>query len=146
MRRTGTVLTVMAMGVVVVGAAWQGARPGERGGAAVASTVTVNMIGTSAGYKFDPASITIKAGDAVKWVVVSGAPHNVSFDENGVPAGAVAVLAKAMPNQQAKLVGPLMASVGDTYTVSFAGAPAGTYQYYCLPHQSVNMTGTITVE
>jgi plastocyanin len=142
MRRTGTMLAVMAMGLVAAGASWHR----ERGGAAAVATVTVNMIGTSSGYKFDPASVTIKAGDEVKWVVVSGAPHNVSFDENGVPAGAVPVLQKAMTRQQAKLVGPLMLNTGDAYTVSFAGAPAGTYRYYCLPHQSVNMAGTITVQ
>jgi plastocyanin len=39
-----------------------------------------------------------------------------------------------------------MTKEGDTYTVSFAGLPAGTYHYFCLPHQSVGMIGTIIVE
>ncbi len=119
---------------------------GWKGRAAAANTVTVNMVGTSAGYKFDPASVTIKAGDAVKWVVVSGSPHNVSFDEKGIPAAAVAGLNTAMPNTQAKLTGPLMMANGATYTISFAGLPAGTYNYFCLPHQSVGMTGQIIVQ
>jgi plastocyanin len=122
---------------------WKG-RPA--GSVAAANTVTVNMVGTASGYKFDPASVTIKAGDTVKWVIVSGSPHNVSFDEKGIPAAAVAGLDKAMPNTQAKLTGPLMTATGATYTISFAGLPPGAYNYFCLPHQSVGMTGVITVE
>src|ERR1051325_11511055 len=41
--------------------------------------VEVKMIGDEKGYKFDPADVTIKAGDGVRWIMVTGAPHNVSF-------------------------------------------------------------------
>jgi plastocyanin len=110
------------------------------------NTVTVQMIGSSAGYKFDPSNLTIKTGDVVKFVVQSGGPHNVSFDPQGVPAGAAAVLQKNMTGQMGPLTGPMVVNPGDSYSVSFAGAPAGTYHFFCLPHQSLNMTGIITVQ
>jgi plastocyanin len=111
-----------------------------------ANTVTINMVGSTNGYKFEPANVTIKSGDAVKFVVVSGGPHNVGFDASAIPSGAQAVLQKNMTGQQAPLLGPLMPNNGDSYTVSFAGAPAGQYHYFCLPHQSLNMVGIITVQ
>jgi plastocyanin len=110
------------------------------------NTVTVQMIGGAAGYKFDPNMISIKTGDVVKFVVTSGGPHNVSFDPQGIPSGAATVLQKNMTGQQAPLTGPMVVNPGDSYSVSFAGAPAGAYHFFCLPHQSLNMTGIITVQ
>ena len=37
------------------------------------------MIGDAKGYRFEPADITIKQGDAIKFIMVSGGPHNVAF-------------------------------------------------------------------
>jgi plastocyanin len=109
-------------------------------------TVTVQMIGSSSGYSFKPSMVTIKAGQAVKFVTVSGGPHNVTFDSQDIPAGAAATLDQNMPNQQAKLTGPLVTNPNDTYTISFKGAKPGAYKFYCLPHQSLGMQGTIIVE
>jgi plastocyanin len=110
------------------------------------NTVTIEMIGSSNGYSFKPANVTIKVGDSVKWVMVSGGPHNVTFDANGIPAGSQATLAAAMPTPMMPLTGPLLSADNATYTVSFAGAKPGLYKFYCLPHQALNMMGTITVE
>ena len=41
------------------------------------TTKTVNMVGDAKGYRFEPASITIKQGDGIKFVVVSAA-HTMS--------------------------------------------------------------------
>ena len=119
------------------------------GGAAApitGKTVTVNMIGDAKGYRFEPATITIKAGDGVKWVNVTGGPHNVTFWSDSVPAGAAAVLGKNMPQTTSPLTGPLLLTPNQTYVVSFAGAPAGTYHYYCTPHLALGMTAKITVQ
>jgi plastocyanin len=113
---------------------------------AAMAAVTVQMIGSSNGYKFQPASVTIKAGDEVKFVNVSGGPHNVTFDEQGIPAGAKDILVKNMPGAMQPLMGPLMTAENQTYTVSFAGAKPGAYRYFCTPHQSLNMQGTIIVQ
>lgn len=117
-----------------------------RSGNAASDTVTVQMIGSSSGYSFQPSTVTIKVGQSVKFVTVSGGPHNVTFDPEDIPDGASATLDQNMPRQQAKLTGPLVTNPDDSYTITFKDAKPGAYKYYCLPHQSFGMQGTIIVE
>jgi plastocyanin len=106
---------------------------------------TVNMLGDASGYKFEPANLTIKPGDTVKWVMVSGGPHNVAFDAAKV-AAAKAQLMAAMPNQMAELTSPMLTQPNEVYQATFANVPAGSYEYVCQPHAAMNMKGTITVQ
>jgi plastocyanin len=110
------------------------------------TTHEVKMIGDGTGYKFEPADITIKAGDGIKFVLVSGGPHNVAFDPAAVPAAAKAQLTANMPEQAGELSGKMMLNANESYTISFAGIPAGTYDYHCTPHLAMNMKGKITVQ
>src|SRR5688500_6906288 len=49
--------------------------------APVTGTVhTVQMLGDEKGYRYEPVDLTVKVGDGVKWVMISGAPHNVQFE------------------------------------------------------------------
>jgi plastocyanin len=137
-------LIIATLSVMLVAA--RPAAPVTRTTKAAGDTVTVQMIGSSSGYSFKPAMVRIKAGQAVKFVTVSGGPHNVTFDPQDIPAGAAATLDKNMPAQQAKLTGPLVTNPNDSYVVSFKDAKPGAYKYYCLPHQSLGMQGTIIVE
>ncbi|HXT17593.1 MAG TPA: plastocyanin/azurin family copper-binding protein [Gemmatimonadaceae bacterium] len=109
-------------------------------------TWDVKMFGDATGYRFDPASLTIRLGDGVRWTVVSGLPHNVTFWSDSIPPAAVPVLRANMPQTTAPLTGPLLMNPSQTYTISFGGAPAGTYHYYCTPHLAFGMKGTITVQ
>lgn len=112
---------------------------------ATGKTWEVKMIGDGTTYKFEPANLTIKAGDNVKWTMVSGGPHNVSFDPDSVPAAAKAQLSANMDNQMSELSGPLLSNAGEAYEISFAGIPAGKYDFHCTPHLAMNMKGTLTV-
>jgi plastocyanin len=113
---------------------------------ATGQTHTVRMVGDAQGYRYEPVNITVRRGDAVKWVMVSGAPHNVQFDPNGIPSGAQAQLSANMPSQATPLGSPIMMNLNEEYTVSFAGVPAGTYNYTCTPHLAMNMRGTVRVQ
>jgi plastocyanin len=107
----------------------------------------VKMLVTPAGeYRFDPANVTIKQGDAVKWVMVSGGPHNVQFDEAAIPAAAKGQLRANMPNMATELGSPMMMNPDETYQVSFANVPAGAYNYNCTPHLAMGMKGVVTVQ
>jgi len=114
--------------------------------AVAAATHRVRMVQQGAKYLFDPANFTIKAGDVVEFVNISGGPHNVAFDKDHIPAGARDVLNRAMAKRQSDLMGPFLTQTNETYSVSFAGAPKGEYHYYCLPHRALGMVGVITVE
>lgn len=117
--------------------------------AAPAATGTVHEVKmelVNGKYEYNPAALTIKVGDAVRWINFSGGPHNVSFYADKVPAGAADVLNPAMANRMGPLSGPLFTDSLATYQVSFANAPVGTYGYYCIPHEALGMKGTLTVQ
>jgi plastocyanin len=46
---------------------------------------TVNMVGDEKGYRYEPNSLTVAVGDGVEFVMISGGPHNVTFDAATVP-------------------------------------------------------------
>jgi plastocyanin len=106
---------------------------------------TVKMIADASGYKFDPATITVKQGDGIKYVVASGGPHNIAFDPATVPADAKAQLAANMPTPMSELSSPMLMNPNDSYTISFGKIPPGTYEAHCTPHLAMNMKQTITV-
>ena len=110
-------------------------------------TWEVKMIGDGTVYKFEPANLTIKAGDGIKFVVVSTPPHNVAFDPALIPADVKGQLDANMgPNKMGELSSGLLLTIGDALTISFAGIKPGTYGFYCTPHLAMNMKGTVTVQ
>jgi plastocyanin len=109
------------------------------------TVIRVRMMQQGSRYLFDPANFTVRQGDIVEFVNVSGWPHNVQFEAAKIPAGAADVLNRAMANRLGPLQSPMFTQPNQTYRVSFAGAPAGTYDYFCLPHRAMNMKGVITV-
>jgi plastocyanin len=113
---------------------------------ATGTTHEVKMIGDATGYKFEPANITVKSGDAIKFIMVTGGPHNVAF--TGISDAAVkAQLDANMPGQHmGELSGPMLMQPNEAYTVSFAKIPAGKYEYNCVPHAAMNMKGSVTVQ
>lgn len=136
----GSTDTAMGAGA---GAGAPAASPGAA--APVTGTVhDVQMLGDERGYRYEPVDLTIKQGDGVKWIMVSGAPHNVAFQN--VPANAKAQLSANMPNQLTDLSSPMLLQPNETYQVSFANVAPGKYDYVCTPHLANNMRGSITVQ
>ncbi len=109
-------------------------------------TWEVKMMGDAQGYRFDPKTLTVHQGDAVKFIMVSGGPHDVTFWADSIPSGAEAQLTANMPDHTAPLTAPMSINPNSAYTVSFAGVPAGLYKYYCTPHLAMGMVAQITVE
>jgi plastocyanin len=109
------------------------------------TTIVVQMLGDGSGYRFRPANVTAHVGDVVRFVNVSGGPHNVVFWDDKIPAGAAATLQANMVRSTGSLSGPMLNDANETYTLSLAGLRPGTYSYYCAPHLAVNMVGRIIV-
>lgn len=125
------------------------AAPGAGTATGTAAPVTgtvheVKMLGDEKGYRFDPVDITIKAGDGIKWVMVSGGPHNVQFEN--IAADVKTQLSANMPNQLSDLSSPMLINPNETYEVSFANVKPGKYGYICTPHLANNMRGSVTVQ
>ncbi len=120
-------------------------------GAVAAAPVTgtihdVKMVGDAKGYRFEPAAITIKEGDGIRYINISGGPHDVAFDPAQIPAAVKPQLSANMPDQMGELAGKLLVTPNENYTISFAKIPPGTYEAHCTPHMAMNMKQTITVQ
>jgi len=114
---------------------------------ATGTTHEIKMIGDDKGFRFEPANLTIKTGDAVKFVFVSGGPHNVAFDGAALAADVKAQLdANLGSERMAELSSNMYMAVGQGITVSFANIAAGSYPYNCTPHLAMGMKGVITVQ
>ncbi len=122
------------------------------GGAVTMAPITgttheVKMIGDDKGFRFEPANLTIKAGDGVKFVFVSGGPHNVAFDGSTLAAPVKAQLdANYGSGKMAELSSNMFMAVGEGITISFGSIPAGEYHFNCTPHLAMGMKGVITVQ
>ena len=99
----------------------------------------VRMVGNG----FQPRELTIEKGDTVRFVLGSGGPHNAAFRET--TGDAAARLRKVMKDTIGDLSGPLLIVPGETYDIVFSDVPSGRYPYWCIPHLSGGMMGTITV-
>jgi len=100
-----------------------------------AANAEVKLGSDSGALVFQPDSVTIKAGETVKFVNNVGFPHNIVFDEDEVPDGVEA----DKLGQEDYLNAP-----GETVNVKFE--KAGSYQYYCEPHRGAGMKGKIIVQ
>ncbi len=106
---------------------------------AFATTYEVKMGSDSGLLVFEPATLTVKAGDTVTWVNNKMAPHNVIFDENQIPGDKA--LADGISHSQ------LTFAPGENYSTTFsADMPAGEYSYFCAPHRGAGMVGKIILE
>ena len=118
---------------------------GDVAAAPVTGTVhVVNMVGDAQGDRYEPANLTVAPGDGVRFVMVSGGPHDVSFQD--VPAAVAPQLSANIPEKMGELSSKMMMNPNEEVTISFANIPAGTYNFVCTPHLAMGMTGAITVQ
>jgi plastocyanin len=111
------------------------------------TTHEVKMVGDAKGYRFEPANITVKQGDGIKFVVASGGPHNVAFDPATIPADVKSQLDANMgSDKMGELSSNMKMNPGDAVTISFANIKPGQYPFHCVPHLALGMKGVITVQ
>lgn len=77
---------------------------------------------------FDPDGLFVEPGTTVRFEIVAGA-HSATAYEDRIPAGAAAFDSTVL-------------SSGD---FEYTFEEPGTYDYYCLPHESVGMVGRVVV-
>lgn len=83
----------------------------------------------TADNKFVPATISIKAGESVTWVNPGGF-HSVT--------GGTGAAAKDAAS-------PMQQPTGQWSSYKATFPKAGSYPYYCEPHEALGMKGTVTV-
>jgi halocyanin-like protein len=88
--------------------------------------VTVKVGSGSSGHAFKPAAVHVSPGTKVTWEWTgSGGAHNVVSDADKFKSGAP------------------VAKAGTTFSHTFE--KDGIYNYYCDPHQSLGMLGSVAV-
>lgn len=100
-----------------------------------AETKEVLMGSDSGLLAFVPQKITICKGDSVKWINNKSGPHNVVFDEEGIPAG--------VEQEKISMIDEQIGEPGESFTMKFD--TAGDYAYYCEPHRGAGMQGVLVV-
>jgi len=106
------------------------------GASSAAKTATVNMTDAN---KFEPASVTIAKGGTVTWKNTSSTQHTSTDDPSKAANKADAALPSGAQPWDSGMV-----DAGKTFSHTFD--VAGTYKYFCIPHESVGMLGTVVVQ
>jgi plastocyanin len=100
----------------------------------------VRIVQGAGHYAFDPADLSIRPGDVVRFIMGGSQPESIVFDPvEATPEAGAYVRAHALHR------GVLMTDAGQVYDVPFPDAPAGRYPFRSLPHAEQGMRGTVTV-
>jgi plastocyanin len=135
---------VAGTGVAVLGASLAGCSgDGGSGGGQPTVEMTDSLV-------FDPEEITVSVDETVIWENVGGVAHSVTAYEDDIPDGAEYFASGGYDSEEAARSGysaadPESGAIqgGESYQHTFE--VAGTYEYFCIPHEST-MTGTVRVE
>jgi plastocyanin len=104
---------------------------------AAASSVVIKMGDEPPMY--EPAQVTIKAGETVEWLNNGGVVHSVT----AVPEEAYRPKDVALPMGAATFDSGFMPP-GSKFDYTFT--VPGTYRYFCVPHEALGMIGTVVVK
>jgi len=107
--------------------------------ASAAKAATPTVVKMTDQYKYDPASLTIPVGTTVTWQNAGTMVHSATFD----PAKAVNKPDAALPSGVQPFDSGLL-QPGQSWSHTFT--VAGTYKYFCVPHEALGMTGEIIVK
>jgi plastocyanin len=132
-----------AAGAAGTAAAQEGTETDGESGGGGGATHTVDM---TDGLVFDPAELKIEAGDTVVWETVGAAGHSVTAYENDIPEGADYFASGGFDAEDPARSGyPDQGDVAEGETYEHTFETLGTYEYFCVPHESAGMVGSIEV-
>lgn len=100
----------------------------------------------TAAQKFAPEEFTVEVGESVSFVNSSNETHTVTAYEDEIPQDGEYFASGDFDSEEsarADLSDGLL-DPDETYEVTFE--TPGTYRYFCIPHETQGMTGTIVVE
>ena len=101
----------------------------------VTGDVTIDM---TSELTYAPAAAQARVGQTVVWVNGSAMAHTVTAD----PALAGNAASVSLPAGAAPFASPLIPGSG---SFSYTFTVPGTYRYFCQPHESAGMIGTVVV-
>ncbi|MFB6137350.1 MAG: plastocyanin/azurin family copper-binding protein [Halobacteriaceae archaeon] len=132
----------LAISVSLAGCGGDGGGDGGDGGG------NGNTVDMTDQLVFDPDSLTVSVGDTVTWENTSSLGHTVTAYGDKIPEEAEYFASGDYDSEQAARDAYMSSQggnipAGETYEHTFE--VAGTYDFFCIPHEG-SMKGTITVE
>lgn len=98
------------------------------------------------GNRFDPGTVTVRAGETLRFVNDSSQAHTVTAYEDSLPDGLRYFSSGGFDAEQNARddVGRALIDPGESFEVTFS--VPGRVRYFCIPHETQKMVGTIVVE
>lgn len=97
---------------------------------------------------FRPTTLRVKPGTTVTWLNTSKQGHTVTAYESGLPEGAEYFASGEFDGEQAARDAWGDSSGGtmfESQTYEHTFEVRGEYPYFCIPHESAGMTGSVVV-
>ena len=150
-RRYVKSISAAAVGVALAGCGGNGdggdGGDGGEGGDGGGNGTTVDMTDD---LVYDPETITVDVGDTVTWENVGQVGHSVTAYEDEIPDDAEYFASGGFDSEQAArdAYAPGDTDAGDIpggESWEYTFETAGTYEYFCIPHESAGMVGTVEV-
>jgi len=103
-------------------------------------------VAMSDGQRFDPDTITVKAGETITFSNESSDAHSVTAYENRIAEGAEYFASGGFRREGEARDGVSTGLLrgGEDFSVQLD--QPGEYDYFCIPHEEQGMRGTIIVE
>jgi len=151
-RRYSNLLGVAVGGIVLlIAACGTGPIPGQSAGrpssassgsssagSCTAATASSSItIAAGDNLKFSPASACLKLGGTVTWKNTGAVPHTTTDTPSLAAVASDSVLPSGATAWNHQLPG------GASFSLKLT--VAGTYKYFCIPHETLGMVGSITV-
>lgn len=124
---------------------------GVAGGTAIVST---SEVGSAQGQQtvemtdslvYDPDSVTVAPGTTVVWQNVGAVGHSVTAYEDEIPGEAEYFASGDFDSEQAARDAYPEGEIGGGEQYEHTFDVEGAYEYFCIPHESAGMVGTIEV-
>lgn len=105
------------------------------------------LVRMTSDFIYDPESVTVPVGEMVVWRTQGFTPHTVTVYEDEIPEAAEYFASGDYESEQAARDGFTDGGgeVGRNETYEHTLEVPGTYEYFCIPHES-SMIGTVIVE
>jgi plastocyanin len=97
-------------------------------------------------FAFAPESVTIASGGTVTWKNKSKVAHTVTAYEAKLPPGADYFASGGFQSEQAAKTNMNAGLLPQDASYEHTFEQSGTYEYYCIPHESSGMVGTVEVK
>lgn len=135
---TGGVASLAGCGSPGNGGGNQTPTDSDDSGGSEADSNTVMMVTEGSEYYFDPIGLFVESGETVTFEIQSGSHSATAYQQGNKSASVTRI-----PDGATAFDSGTLSEQGATFEHTFE--MSGTYDYFCIPHKSLEMVGRIVV-